>query len=125
MIEEREHRRRFIEPYLKVSYADSGYELGRAVDISSDGLRICGREPIQTNRTLIIRLSFPADSRGREAMIFNVEVVWCARANNADLYHTGVRFLDPTWKQAELIDNLLEIAAGEDRWIPILERLEG
>lgn len=121
--EERKSRRLQVSSYLKVSYGDTGIELGRAADLSADGMRLCGRIPIQTDRTLVLRLSSPANAEKQEGMIFYARVVWCARAGNTNLYDTGVKFIDQTQQQSDFLSNLIKSSMDEDRWAPILNDL--
>lgn len=124
-IEDRKSRRLKVESYLKVSYGDTGIELGKAADLSADGMRLCGRIPLQTDRTLVLRLASPANGEREQGIIFFARVIWCARAGNTNLYDTGVRFIDQTQKQADYLANLIRLSTYDDRWAPIVKELKG
>lgn len=124
MIDERRQRRSPVMSYLKISYRDNGHELGRVVDISTEGMRLSGVEPIQTDRTLSFKLNLPATSRAAGEVVFDAEVIWCRRAKNPGLYHTGIKIKDLPSEKVELIENFLEKSSQEDRWFSILQSIE-
>ena len=124
MIDERKRRRSHVTAYLKICYGDNEYELGRVVDISTEGMRLCGAEPIQTDRILSFRLTIPATSRAAGDLSFDAEVIWCRRAKNTGLYHTGIkiRYLRP--EMVESIENFLEKSSREDRWLSVIKSIQ-
>ena len=122
--DERTQRRHSVRSYLKATYRDTGIELGRVSDLSKGGMRLCSHLPIQTDRALAIKLTFQDGSILQNSTIFRVNVIWCARAKNDDLYYTGVKFLDQDRKRAEIIDRLIETAVVEDHWVPIMGNMD-
>lgn len=123
MIDERRLRRAQVTSYLKIRYRDNGHELGRVVDISTDGTRLCGIEPIQTDRTLTFRLTLPATSRVAGKLDFDAKVIWCRRAKFPRLYHAGIKikYLPP--EKAKLIEDFLEESSQDDRWLSITQSI--
>jgi len=123
MIEERELKRMQVMSYLKICYRDTDIELGRVVDITAEGMRLCGEEPIQTNRTLTFRLALPVTSRGKSEIVFDADVIWCRRAKNPDLYDTGIKLKNLSPEKAEIIEDFMEKSSYEDRWLSIIKSL--
>jgi len=123
MIDERRQRRSQVTSYLKICYRDNGHELGRVVNISAEGMRLSGVEPIQTDRTLTFKLTFPAASRAVGEVVFDAEVIWCRRAKYPGLYHAGIKikYLPP--EKVEMIEDFLEESSQEDRWLSIIRSI--
>lgn len=120
MVEERKLRRLQVTSYLKICYRDTDIDLGRVVDITTEGMRLCGEEPIQTDRILTFSLSLPAVSGKNSDMIFDAEVIWCRRSKNQDLYDTGIRLKNLSLENIGIIENFMEKSSNEDRWLSIV-----
>jgi len=123
MIDERRRRRSLVTSYLKICYRDTGQELGRVVDFSIEGMRLSGVEPIQTDRTLMFRLTLPAISGTAREVVFDAEVIWCRRAKNPGLYHTGIKIKDLPQEMVETLEDFLEESSREDRWLSIIRSI--
>jgi len=124
MIDERKHNRLQVISYLKICYRDSGHELGRVVDITTEGMRLCGAEPVQTNRTLTFRLNFPNLSEENSEIVFDADVIWCRRSKNPRLYDTGIRLKELPGEKIELIEDYLEKYSLEDRWLSVIKSIK-
>ncbi len=109
--------------YLKICYRDTNIELGRVVDITTKGMRLCGEEPIQTSRTLTFKLALPTTSRENREIVFDADVIWCRRAKNPDLYDTGIRLKNLPPEKVEIIEDFMENSSCEDRWLSIIKSL--
>ncbi len=109
--------------YLKICYRDTDIALGRVVDITTEGMRLCGEEPIQTDRTLTFSLSLPAVSGGDSEIIFDADVIWCKRSKNQELYDTGIRLKNLSPEKAGIIEDFMEKSSNEDRWLSIIKSL--
>jgi hypothetical protein len=125
MIEERELKRMQVMSYLKICYRDTDIELGRIVDITTKGMRLCGPEPIQTNRTLTFKLAFPLIQGNRSEIIFDADVIWCRRSKNPNLYDTGIRIKELSREKTEIIENYMEKSSAEDRWLSVIKSING
>jgi hypothetical protein len=123
MIEERKLQRMQVMSYLKICYRDTDIDLGRVVDITTEGMRLCGRDPIQTNRTLTFRLAFPASSNKKSEVVFDADVIWCRRARNPDLYDTGIKLKELSPEKVEIIRDFMEKSPYEDRWLSIIKTI--
>ena len=123
MVEERKLRRMQVMSYLKICYRDTNIELGRVVDITTKGMRLCGEEPIQTSRTLTFKMAIPTTSRENREIVFDADVIWCRRAKNPDLYDTGIRLKNLPPEKVEIIEDFMENSSCEDRWLSIIKSL--
>ena len=123
MVDERKIKRVQVMSYLKICYKDTDIELGRVVDITTEGMRLSGEEPIQTDRTLTFRLALPVAARENSEIIFDADVIWCRRAKNPDLYDTGIRLKNLSPEKVEIIEDFMEKSSYEDRWLSIIRSL--
>jgi hypothetical protein len=124
MVEERKLKRIQVMSYLKIYYRETDIELGRVVDITTEGMRLCAEEPIQTDRTLTFRLALPLTSREKSEIVFDADVIWCRRAKNPDLYDTGIRLKNISPEKVEIIEDFMEKSSYEDRWLSIIKSLD-
>jgi hypothetical protein len=124
MIDERKQRRMQVMSYLKICYRDNESELGRVVDITTEGMRLCSAEPIQTDRTQTFRLALPLTSREKSELVFDADVIWCRRAKNHRLYDTGIMLRDLPPEKIELIEDFLEKSSHEDRWLSVIKSIK-
>ena len=122
MVDERKQKRLQVLSYLKICYRDTNIEMGRVVDMTTEGMRLCGEEPIQTNRTLTFRLALPAVKKSNE-IIFDADVIWCRRAKNPRLYDTGIRMKNLSPEDSEKIMEFMEKSSSEDRWLSIIKAI--
>lgn len=123
MVEERKLKRMQVMSYLKICYRDTDIELGRVVDITTEGMRLCGEEPIQTSRTLTFKLALPTTSSENQEIVFDADVIWCRRGKNPDLYDTGIRLKNLSPEKVEIIEDFMEKSSYEDRWLSIIKSL--
>lgn len=124
MIDERKLNRMQVMSYLKICHKDSACELGRVVDISIEGMRLCGAEPIQTDRTLTFRLELPRAAERKRELVFDADVIWCRRSKNPRLYDSGIKLKDLAPDEIELIEDFLEQYSQEDRWLSVIKSIK-
>ena len=110
--------------YLKICYRETDIELGRVVDITTEGMRLCGEEPIQTDRTLTFRLAFPITSRKKSEIVFDADVIWCRKAKNYGLYDTGIKLKNLSPEKVEIIEDFMEKSSCEDRWLSVIKSID-
>lgn len=124
MVEERKQYRLLVTSYLKVSHGDNHCELGRVVDINTGGMRLCGAEPIQTDRSLTFRITSPLAQTGNREIVFDADVIWCRRSKNPGLYDTGIKLKDLPPDKIGLIEHILEKSSQEDRWLSVIKSIK-
>ncbi len=123
MLEERKQKRTYVMSYLKICQKDTARSLGRVVDITTEGMRLCGEEPIQTDRTIKFSLALPIAAKGNSEVVFDADIIWCRRAKNPDLYDTGIRLKNVPADQIDIIEDFMENSSFEDRWLSIVNTL--
>ncbi|UCE67096.1 MAG: PilZ domain-containing protein [Candidatus Zixiibacteriota bacterium] len=123
MVEERKLKRMQVTSYLKICYRDTDIEPGRVVDITTEGMRLCGEEPIQTDRTLTFKLALPTTFSENKVIVFDADVIWCRRAKNPDLYDTGIKLKNLSPEKVGIIKNFMEDSSYDDRWLSIIKSL--
>ncbi|MBK9304952.1 MAG: PilZ domain-containing protein [bacterium] len=81
--------------YLQVLDAATGEELGRAVDLTGEGLRLVGQREIPVGSRHDLRILLPAGAAGRRGAYVTAVCRWAGRDVNPDLAATGFLFENP------------------------------
>ena len=92
-IEKRKHNRSRSIFDLKVTDKDTLDVVGYLLDLSSGGLGIISDDPIETHQVFRLELTVPLDEKDREMIVFDATSIWCKKAPEAELYHTGFQFM--------------------------------
>ncbi len=99
--EKRKHNRSRSIFDLKVTDRDTLLVIGYLLDLSSGGLGIIGDDPIETHRAFRLELTIPLDEKEKEMIAFDATSLWCKKAPEAELYHTGFQFIKLSDKTME------------------------
>jgi len=94
--------------YLGVLNGDTGEIIGRAVNISGDGVMLVSGEPIKTNVTYHLQLILPVQIAGSGEIPFDARSIWCRRNPSTTLYDTGFELLNVTGKDISAIESLID-----------------
>ena len=123
MENKRQHERMHVVAYLKVRERETDQTLGRVVDITSQGMRLCSRRPLQPGSHTSFKVTFPdMDGAGVE-IDFMAEVIWCNRATFPGYYDAGVQLQRLSINDEEAIECFIENARFEDRFVAVSESL--
>ena len=113
----RKHPRRSLIHHLSVTDKKSGKVIGFLDNLSLGGLMILGRDPVSfiDGESSTVELALPTDSYERGNLTLDVKNAWSLKDDNADLYATGLQFLNPLDPTLKNIDQLLEdLGSSED-----------
>ncbi len=110
-MEERKSRRKNLLYYLKVRDAKTGETIGRAIDISRGGIRLCGRDPISEAVKFDFSVDLPKSWYNDRPLTFKAKSLWTAKDINPDLYVTGFSFEDISLTGLAKIDRLMSAAS--------------
>lgn len=114
MEEKRTQKRRSSIYYLEVFDVDTGKQLGRLVDITTEGLMLISEEPTPTNVPLKCRMVLPAEILGRTNIIFEATCKWCRKSVNPELYEAGYRSIIADPGDIDAIEMLIQRFAFND-----------
>jgi hypothetical protein len=93
----RTHPRRSLIHHLSVTDKQTGKVIGFLDNLSLGGLMILGRDPVNfgDGGSATIELALPTDAYERGSLTLDVKSAWSLKDENADLYATGLQFVDP------------------------------
>ena len=123
MEDERKLRRMHVVSYLKVHERNTDQSVGRVTDITTEGIRLCSKEPIKENSTIQFKMKIPRVTAGSDEITFDALVIWCHKSTNPELYDSGVQLLDVPPKDIDIIEQFIEDSSFNDRWLSIAESL--
>lgn len=119
MLEGRRLRRMHVISYLKVHERNTDDSIGRLVDITTEGVGLYSEEPIDINRIYQFRMTLPTALKKKKEITFDARVVWCHQAVHPGFYDSGIQLLDVPPKDIEVIEQFIEEATLEDRWLSV------
>lgn len=104
---QRRQKRRPLILYLQVLDAATGEELGRAVDLTGEGLRLVGEREIPAGSRHDLRILLPAGAAGAAELAVTAVCRWAGRDVNPDLAATGFLFENPGPEARAIVLDLL------------------
>ncbi len=112
--EKRSQKRRNTIYYLQVFDMETGKQLGRMVDITTEGMMLINEEPTPTNVPLTCRMVLPAEILGRVNITFVATCMWCRRSVNPEFYEAGYRSIIADPGDIDAIEMLIQRFAFQD-----------
>ena len=119
MLEGRRLRRMHVISYLKVHERNSDESIGRVIDMTTEGMGLYSEEPIDINRICQFRMTLPMALKIKKEITFDARVVWCRQAIHPGFYDSGIQLLNVPSKDVEVIEQFIEEATLEDRWLSV------
>lgn len=113
--EQRHLTRRELIYYLKITDRHTGRELGRMGDLHSEGMLFLSETPLRVGQTYEVDLELPRalkQADGRPGIALRCQAVWTRPGPRNSAYHeSGVRFLEITPENTDLITRLIDLFA--------------
>ena len=105
--ERRKEKRTSIDGIFEIE--DEYYKemLGTLVDISPKGLRIKGKEPIEVNDEVRLRISLPEMILGQNSVSVTAVCVWSKPDSESSTWFSGFEFYRVSQKASSLILGLI------------------
>ncbi|MEZ5360132.1 MAG: PilZ domain-containing protein [Candidatus Zixiibacteriota bacterium] len=110
-MEERRYERKNLLYYLQVKDTKTGKAVGRAVDISRGGIRLCSTDPISRAIEFNFTVDLPKSWYNDKPLEFKAKSLWCRKDVNPDLYVSGFTFEDISLTGMAKIDRLMSAAS--------------
>jgi hypothetical protein len=104
MEEHRKSTRKIANEVLEVTDQITSMQIGRVVNISSDGLMILSEEPMLAGSVLKMNMTLPF---GDSKVSFQAEVVWSSEATQPDSYWSGLHITEISPENVLEIDKLI------------------
>ena len=101
-------KRRHLIYYLEVYDDLTGILLGHLVDITTEGIKLVSKAPIEKGKIFRLRMQLPEDYFDEKVLRFEATSQWSSNDVNPDFFDTGFRV---TWKDKrarEIIAGLVE-----------------
>ncbi len=100
-------KRRHLIYYLEVYDKDSDKFLGHLVDITTQGIKLVSKKPIETERIFSLRMNLPEGYFNDSTLIFKAKSLWSGNDVNPDFFDTGFMVPDLDPKAKEIITDLV------------------
>ena len=89
--EKRSLPRKHLVSSLQVYDNSTGQEIGRLVDLSTQGLMLISGEPVSSERQHRLRIRLSQGEFERNELIFNAICCWSKKEESSDLHTSGFR----------------------------------
>jgi hypothetical protein len=107
MQEKRHSQRKVANEILIIVDQITGNQIGRVVNISSEGLMLLSDEPMVTGSVYQLDLLLPNPVRDQQKVAFAAEAVWCTEASQPESYWSGFHIIDIANEDVLIIDELI------------------
>ena len=106
MAERRRRNRKSTFHYTQVLDRDSGKQIGRLVNITTEGMMLITTLPLATGTKLPIRMVLPRMVNDVDELEFNAEVRWCKPDANPNYHAIGFKLENITREVSEIIGEM-------------------
>ena len=100
-------KRRHLIYYLEVHDTDSDKFLGHLVDITTQGIKLVSKKPIETEKIFTLRMNLPDGYFDEQILTFKAKSLWSGNDVNPEFYDTGFMVPDLDPKVKETITDLV------------------
>ncbi len=107
-------KRRHLIYYLDVFDNKNEKMLGKLVDITTRGIKLVSRQPIDIDRDYSLRLIFPEGYFRSRDLSFEAKSVWSANDINPDFYDTGFEVINIDRESRRVIRRLIDLVGFND-----------
>lgn len=108
MFEKRSKKRTQLLYYLNVSETNTGQDIGRVVDITTEGMRLISEVPVPVNRIFNLTLTLPEVFDGKKTIEFDAKSVQSNQLENSDFFDTGLQILDISEAEQSIVTKLID-----------------
>lgn len=101
-------KRRHLIFYLEVYDTETDTLLGNLVDITTQGIKLVSKTPIETGKIFILRMTLPEDYFEDKVLTFEAKSLWSGNDVNSDFFDTGFSASSLNTKAKETITELVK-----------------
>ncbi|MEW6595355.1 MAG: PilZ domain-containing protein [Thermodesulfobacteriota bacterium] len=105
--ESRALERRHLIYYLEVHDDTTGGLLGHLVDITTEGIKLVSKEPIEKGRLFRLRMRLPEDYFDEKTLRFEAKSLWSSNDVNPDFYDTGFSVIGMDKRTKDIVAGLV------------------
>jgi len=108
MSEKRRQKRTQLLYYLSVNDRSTSQEVGRVIDITTEGIRLISEATIPKNRIFNLILTLPEVISGKSTVEFDAKSIQSHPVKNSDFFDTGFQMLDITEADQNILIKLMD-----------------
>lgn len=109
----KQHRHHLIF-YLKVYHRDSGEQIGYLGDITTDGMMVMSREPLEVDQDWELEIRTVENLAEPRSLFTPARSRWCRQDVNPDFYATGFELLGTPQETTRAIQQLIREIGFQD-----------
>ncbi len=107
-MEDYRHRPRKNTPHVVKAFdAETGRYLGRAVDITADGMMIVTGRHYTVGRLFRLRVILPIMVQHKTDVSIDARVIWCEADSNPNYFKTGLQFVNLPGEDGFLLEDVM------------------
>ncbi len=108
VLNKRKLKRRHLIYYLRVFDRNSGQLIGHLVDVTTEGVMLISKHPIETNTIFKSKMVLPKGIEGSKEITFDAKSIWCKKDVNPNFYATGFQLLKSSPEDIKLLERLID-----------------
>jgi hypothetical protein len=107
-------KRRHLIYYLEIYDEDTGLPLGHLVDVTTRGIKLVSKTPIEANKTFHMRMMLPAGYF--QETVLHIEAIskWSNNDVNPDFFDTGFEVKPLDIRARQIIMKLVNLVGFND-----------
>jgi len=121
MNDQRKLRRMNLISYIRVVEATTNENIGRIVDISTEGMRLRSEALAKVGSILELSMDFPINDEDTKQIRFDAMIIWSRPIEGTDFFDSGVQLLNVPNDYIEMIENYMLETSVHNRWLNITE----
>lgn len=108
MKEKRSLPRVNVVAYYKITDLESDRDMGQVTDITTEGMRLQGQEPMEVNTTCRFKMTVPEEDNMNGNLLFDANVVWCQESMTPGMYDSGIRLQNISSEDSHYLQQIVE-----------------
>jgi len=118
-MEDRRKSKRVKSPYyLKAIDSNTNRLIGHLADISTGGMMLIRKRPINTDAAFKLKISLPIAVKASKEITFDANCRWCMKSVDSNSYDTGFQLQNVSHEDAKVIKEFIQ-----DSWFTLLKLL--
>jgi hypothetical protein len=103
------HKKNLLTRFFGVIDRIDDHPVGNMIDVSSGGMMIISREPLNDGTVLKLQIRLPEKVNGKDRISVDARSVWCRQDINRDFYYIGFEFLTISPNHSGIIEELIRM----------------
>lgn len=106
--EQRRMKRRHLIYYLEATDRETGKLIGFLVDITTKGIMLMSKTPIETGKIFQLRILLKTDLIEKKYLNFDAKSKWCEKSINTEIYDTGFELINKDISDFREIEEVID-----------------